>query len=38
MPTQAPWPLTEVKVQKEEVVVLLGPPANKETDLLGLGQ
>ena len=38
VPAQVPWPLRDVKVLKEEVVELLGPPPNKETDLLGRGQ
>lgn len=39
VPTQVPWPLKDVKVLKEEVVELLGPPPpNKETDHLGRGQ
>lgn len=38
VPTQVRWPLRDVKVLKEEVVELLGPPPNKETDHLGRGQ
>ena len=30
VPTQFPWPLRDVKVLKEEVVELLGPPPTKK--------